>query len=91
MANVVREQALLEETLAKRSQITESSGQHIAKAGGVPAVIRRYGKDHTFYVPILSHCALAGIVEWKEVTPLPFELPCVPHQLYAAVKMPVVS
>jgi squalene-hopene/tetraprenyl-beta-curcumene cyclase len=90
-ADVVREQALPEETLARWAQVTESSGQHIEKVGGVPAVIRRYGKDHTFSVPILTHCALAGIVEWKDVIPLPFELSCVPHQLYAAVKMPVVS
>jgi squalene-hopene/tetraprenyl-beta-curcumene cyclase len=90
-ADVVRQQALPDETLARWSQVTDSSGQHISQAGGVPAVIRRYGKDHTFSVPILTHCALAGIVEWKEVIPLPFELSCVPHQLYAAVKMPVVS
>lgn len=89
--DVVREQALPDETLARWSQVTESSRQHIEKAGGVPAVIQRYGKDHTFSVPILTHCALAGIVDWKDVIPLPFELSCVPHQLYAAVKMPVVS
>ncbi|MFO1004075.1 MAG: prenyltransferase/squalene oxidase repeat-containing protein [Planctomycetaceae bacterium] len=90
-ADVVREQSLPEEMLARWLQVTESSAQHIAQAGGVPAVIRRYGKDHTFSVPILTHCALAGIVEWKDVIPLPFELSCVPHQLYAAVRMPVVS
>ena len=73
------------------SAVIESSGRYIAKAGGVPAVIKRYGKDHTFSVPILTHCALAGIVDWKEVIPLPFELACVPHRLYAAVRMPVVS
>ncbi len=69
----------------------ESSGRYVEKAGGVAAVVKRYGKDRTFSVPILTHCALAGIVDWKEVIPLPFELSCVPHQLYAAVKMPVVS
>ena len=68
-----------------------SSAAYIASAGGVAAVIKRYGKDHTFSVPILTHCALAGIVEWKNVIPLPFELACVPHRLYAAVRMPVVS
>ncbi len=71
--------------------VIASSAEYIAKAGGVEAVIKRYGKDRTFSVPILTHCALAGIVDWKNVIPLPFELACVPHQLYAAVKMPVVS
>jgi squalene-hopene/tetraprenyl-beta-curcumene cyclase len=73
------------------NSVIESSGACIAKAGGVAAVIKRYGKDKTFSVPILTHCALAGIVDWKDVIPLPFELACVPHRFYAAVKMPVVS
>lgn len=68
-----------------------SSGEYVEKAGGADAVVRRYGKDRTFSVPILTHCALAGIVDWKHVIPLPFELACIPHQLYATVRMPVVS
>jgi squalene-hopene/tetraprenyl-beta-curcumene cyclase len=73
------------------SSVLSSSGKYVADAGGVAAVIRRYGKDRTFSVPILTHCALAGIVDWKDVIPLPFELSCVPHRWYAAVRMPVVS
>ncbi len=69
----------------------ESSGEYVRKAGGADAVVKRYGKDRTFSVPILTHCALAGIVDWKKVIPLPFELACIPHQLYATVRMPVVS
>lgn len=69
----------------------EGSGEYIRKAGGADAVVKRYGKDRTFSVPILTHCALAGIVDWKKVIPLPFELACIPHQLYATVRMPVVS
>ncbi|MDA1232688.1 MAG: squalene--hopene cyclase, partial [Planctomycetota bacterium] len=76
---------------AQWSVVIESSAAYIAKAGGVQAVVKRYGKDRTFSVPILTHCALAGIVDWKDVIPLPFELACVPHRLYAAVRMPVVS
>lgn len=64
---------------------------YIEKHGGVSGVIKRYGKDKTFSIPILTHCALAGLVDWKEITPLPFELACVPHKFYAAVRMPVVS
>lgn len=69
----------------------ESSQSYIDDAGGVPALMKRYGKDHTFSVPILTHCALAGIVNWKQVTNLPFEMACVPAKFYAAVRMPVVS
>ena len=55
-------------------------------AGSTPeqhaeAVRRRYGKDRTFSVPILMTCALAGLVPWREVPPLPFELACLPQSL----------
>ena len=64
---------------------------YIDRAGGVKAVIARYGKDRTFSVPILTHCALAGLVDWDEVISLPFELACIPAEFYAAVRLPVVS
>src|SRR5207248_689901 len=38
------------------------------------AIRARYGKDRTFAVPILTTCALAGLVSWREVLALPFEL-----------------
>jgi squalene-hopene/tetraprenyl-beta-curcumene cyclase len=77
--------------------------QWIAKnAGGldhpalVQALIRRYGKDRTFSAPILTMCALAGRLghgndAWKWVPPLPFELAAFPHQLFAFLRLPVVS
>jgi squalene-hopene/tetraprenyl-beta-curcumene cyclase len=55
------------------------------------AVRRRYGKDHTFSVPILCCCALAGLVDWKEVPALPFELACFPSAAYRRLNLPVVS
>jgi len=62
----------------------------------VPAIIRRYGKDRTFSVPILTACALSGRLgsgasAWTWVLPLPFELAALPHQFFAALRMPVVS
>ena len=65
--------------------------QYIDEKGGVPAVVARYGKDKTFSVPILTHCALAGLVDWKEVTSLPFELSCLPAKFYSTIRLPVVS
>ena len=35
-----------------------SSQRYVDDNGGIDAVIERYGKDHTFSVPILTHCAL---------------------------------
>src|SRR5262245_58281479 len=55
------------------------------------AVRQRYGKDRTFAVPILTTSALAGLVSWKEVPPLPFELACLPQSLYRFLRLRVVS
>ncbi|MDG1895689.1 MAG: prenyltransferase/squalene oxidase repeat-containing protein [Fuerstiella sp.] len=71
--------------------VVAASQRYIDDAGGVDAVLKRYGKDRTFSVPILTHCALAGRVDWRHVLPLPFELSCIPAKFYAAVRLPVVS
>ena len=55
------------------------------------AVRARYGKDRTFAVPILTTCAIAGLVSWEEVQSLPFELACLPQEWYRLVRLPVVS
>ncbi len=68
-----------------------SATSYIERTGGVRAVVERYGKDKTFSVPILTHCALAGLVDWKEVSSLPFELACLPANFYATIQLPVVS
>jgi len=73
------------------SNLLHRSRAWIDAAGGVPALRKRYGKDKTFSVPILTHCALAGIVPWKEVMSLPFELGCLPHRFFQWIRLPVVS
>jgi squalene-hopene/tetraprenyl-beta-curcumene cyclase len=55
------------------------------------AVRGRYGKDRTFSVPILMTSALAGLVSWREVPSLPFELACFPQSWFRFLRMPVVS
>ncbi|AWM42268.1 squalene--hopene cyclase [Gemmata obscuriglobus] len=65
-------------------------------AGALPtaraaAIRARYGKDHTFSVPILMTCAVAKLVPWDEVPRLPFELACLPQSWYRFAKLPVVS
>jgi squalene-hopene/tetraprenyl-beta-curcumene cyclase len=72
------------------------------KAGGVdpdhliPAIIKRYGKDRTFSVPILTMCALAGRLgegreAWKRIPQLPFELAAFPQRWFKWLRLPVVS
>ena len=79
------------DTVDTFSTTVAAARDYIDIAGGVPAVIARYGKDKTFSVPILTHCALAGLVDWSEVSALPFELACIPQQFYKTIRLPVVS
>jgi squalene-hopene/tetraprenyl-beta-curcumene cyclase len=64
---------------------------YVNKCGGFDAIRKRYGKDHTFSVPILTQCALAGLIPWRQITPLPFELGSLPHSFFRMIKLPVVS
>ncbi|MGD0901158.1 MAG: prenyltransferase/squalene oxidase repeat-containing protein [Thermoguttaceae bacterium] len=64
---------------------------YVEAQGGIAGLRRRYGEDKTFAVPILTSAALAGLVPWREVPPLPFELACLPHALLRFLRLPVVS
>jgi squalene-hopene/tetraprenyl-beta-curcumene cyclase len=62
----------------------------------VPAILRRYGVDRTFSVPILTVMAIAGKLgegrhAWRDIPQLPFELAALPHQLFGWIGLPVVS
>ena len=69
----------------------ERATEYIAANGSIDGLKKRYGVDKTFVVPILTNCALAGLVPWNVVDPLPFELAVVPQRWYRFVGMPVVS
>lgn len=81
----------LPELESEYPSVVARAEDYVERAGGVEAVIRRYGKDKTFSVPILTHCALAGMVDWEKITPLPFEMAWLPPQFYKTVRLPVVS
>ena len=60
------------------------------------AITRRYGKDRTFSVPILTLLSLCGRLGpapkcWRLFPSLPFELSIFPKSFFAALKLPVVS
>ncbi|HVV99795.1 MAG TPA: prenyltransferase/squalene oxidase repeat-containing protein [Planctomycetaceae bacterium] len=77
--------------ISRYPEVVARAQAWIDRAGGVEAVRRRYGRDHTFSVPILTQCALAGLVDWREIPPLPFELACLPANFYKWIRLPVVS
>ena len=76
---------------ADHADLLERAERYIDSQGGVCGLRKRYGKDKTFAVPILTNCALAGIVPWSDVSALPFELACVPQKFYRFLQLPVVS
>ena len=58
----------------------------------IQGVLACYGKDLTFSVPILSMCALAGVIHsWKSVPQFPFELSVLPQRFFRFLRLPVVS
>jgi squalene-hopene/tetraprenyl-beta-curcumene cyclase len=65
--------------------------RYVEAAGGVAAVVARYGADRTFSAPILTTCALAGLADGRDVPPLPFELAALPQRLFRALDLSVVS
>ena len=73
------------------AQLLREAETYFEREGGLDALRRRYGKDKTFVVPILTNAALAGLIDWREVSPLPFELACLPHATLRLVGLPVVS
>ncbi|RFC46421.1 MAG: squalene-hopene/tetraprenyl-beta-curcumene cyclase [Verrucomicrobia bacterium] len=85
-------------------EVVGQSRQWLQKACGVDSagwekylaesIRRRYGKDRTFSVPILTACILSGRMGangWSEVPSLPFELAAFPHGFYGFLQLPVVS
>lgn len=71
--------------------VLSAANAYIEKKGGIAGLRKRYGKDKTFAVPILTNYALAGLVDWKEVAPLPFEAAVLPQSFYKFIQLPVVS
>jgi squalene-hopene/tetraprenyl-beta-curcumene cyclase len=81
---------------SRRHTVDRAEAWLFPRHGNTPAqlaeaVRARYGKDRTFATPILTTCALAGLVDWSEVPPLPFELAALPQSWFRFVRLHVVS
>lgn len=84
------------------TSVQQAKAWLITRIGGLEphqitqAVAAFYGSDRTFSAPILSICAMCGLLgpepaAWRFVMPLPFEVACLPHQIYKWLRLPVVS
>jgi squalene-hopene/tetraprenyl-beta-curcumene cyclase len=75
----------------QHAQRLDRARKYVEAEGGIAGLYRRYGKDRTFALPILTVYALAGLVPWKEVPAAPFELACLPHAILRLLRVPMTS
>jgi squalene-hopene/tetraprenyl-beta-curcumene cyclase len=77
---------------AESRQLLDSQFGGDSEEALTQGVLRYYGRDLTFSVPILMMCALAGVVRsWKNIPTFPFELATLPQRLFRYLNLPVVS
>ncbi len=76
---------------ANHPGLLERADAYIRSQGGISGLRKRYGKDKTFAVPILTNGALAGVIPWRKVPALPFEMACFPQHWWKFLRLPVVS
>jgi squalene-hopene/tetraprenyl-beta-curcumene cyclase len=74
-----------------QAELLTRAEEYIEAQGELVGLRNRYGQDKTFAEPILTNCALAGLVPWSAVSPLPFEVACLPYPLLRLMRLPVVS
>jgi squalene-hopene/tetraprenyl-beta-curcumene cyclase len=74
---------------ARYSELMDRADDYIAKLGGITTLRRDYGDDRAFVAAVLTNCALAGLVSWRQVPTLPFEYCCLPQRWQRHVHMPV--
>ena len=88
---LVRAAFHLSDVAERHSDLLDRAARYIETKGGIGGLRARYGQDKTFAVPILTNCALAGLVDWREVSPLPFEFAAFPQSWFRFLRLPVVS
>ena len=69
----------------------ERTERFVQREGGVAGLWRRFGPDRAFVYPILANYALAGLVPWRQVPALPFEIACLPPALIRLFRLPAVT
>ncbi len=73
---------------AKYADLIARADDFVA-AHGEAAGLRRMEGRELLAAPILANCALAGMVPWRQVPALPFELACVPPYWQRLLRLPV--
>lgn len=63
---------------AKYADLMMQADDYVAAAGGLGGLRRQFPSNKPLLAAILANCALAGMVSWRQVPTLPFELACLP-------------
>lgn len=84
------------DAFSRAEQWLKSQAGDLAAPSLSEAIGKRYGKDRTFAVPILTMCAIAGRFgggreAWRSIPRLPFELAVLPHAWFRWLNLRVVS
>ncbi|MFO0788741.1 MAG: prenyltransferase/squalene oxidase repeat-containing protein [Pirellulales bacterium] len=66
---------------AKYADLMVRADQFVAAQGGVAGLKREVGPDKSYLASILTACALADMIPWRQVPSLPFEWCSVPSRL----------
>ncbi len=97
LSKLAEHDARLAAAVARSCRWLRDAAGDITPAALRSAILRRYGKDRTFSVPILTVLALTGKLgadsraAWRSIPQLPFELAAVPHAWFQHLRLPVVS
>ena len=73
---------------AKYSDLMVRADDYVEAQGGVAGLWRQYGKDRTYVASVLANCAMAGMVPWRQVPTLRFELLCLPKRWQQQIQPP---
>ena len=63
----------------KYADLMVRADDFVAAKDGVAGLRRRLGRNKSLLAAILANCALAGMVPWRQVPTLQFELICLPY------------
>ena len=76
---------------ARHADLLGQAAEYVRRQGGVAEVRRQYAGDKSFEAAVLTNCALAGMVRWREVPALPFEVTCLPPWYRQLRRIPDVN
>jgi squalene-hopene/tetraprenyl-beta-curcumene cyclase len=74
---------------AKYADLMVRADDYVEAQGGVAGLWRQCGNNRTLVAGVITNCALAGMVSWRQVPTLPFEWICLPKRFLKRLPAPV--